>query len=452
MDLKFKTLAALITAGTFFHGASAAEKGLLFYASFDNKFNADFAVGNPNGKVQGAADGYFTEGVKNQGLKIGFDQTNRQRTVSFSGVKNISPEAGTIMFYFKPESWQNNPDKYQHILYAGGKRTDGKAKGLYCYRTPKHRLTFAENESGQSPAILTDNWQDSRWHHYAVTWKSGDHIRLYIDGQPSAVSKCSPRDTADFTSLIIGGLNWKGYTGGSTVIDELKIYDHILPVKNIQNAAAQRPLPIGKDGRIFACSFDSGMDADFAIGIAKGKLSADIKEMTAAGKKGNALMTGWSNSGKRLTIDFDAPFNINSDCGTLVFCFKPVNWQQTTSKFHHLVSLSGKGSRGLLLFCDTQNKLIVYNNRKTLGGLPASSFKDNIWYTCALVWDSKNVQLYLDGKQVINAPRNGSEPWLKITFGALNWTKSACSGNTIIDEISIFNRVLTGQEISALVK
>ncbi|MEM0201410.1 MAG: DUF6067 family protein, partial [Candidatus Micrarchaeaceae archaeon] len=78
-----------------------SKKDLLFYISFNNSINADFARGSNKG--WGLKTFKFVPGVRGNGIYINFDKTNPGQLI-FPSKDNFSAQAGTILCWIKPKS------------------------------------------------------------------------------------------------------------------------------------------------------------------------------------------------------------------------------------------------------------------------------------------------------------------------------------------------------------
>ncbi len=89
----------------------------------------------------------------------------------------------------------------------------------------------------------SSNVQTTEWQHVAMTWSSGDVIRLYINGiEDTSTGRTEPNDaggtTTDCTTLLIGkgGKDLGTTAGWNGLIDDVRIYDKALAVDEISQA------------------------------------------------------------------------------------------------------------------------------------------------------------------------------------------------------------------------
>ena len=102
----------------------------------------------------------------------------------------------------------------------------------------------------------SDNKQTTAWQHLAVTWTSGEGLKLYIDGEldtPRGVDPPSSGVITAVTTLIVGkGCKDEAADAGwDGLIDDIRIYSRALSQEEIQaiikgdTARATEPIPAG---------------------------------------------------------------------------------------------------------------------------------------------------------------------------------------------------------------
>jgi hypothetical protein len=220
---------------------SAAHGGLLFYLSGSRDFTADYAAGRSNPNFL-----YDVKVIKDGAKGVGFHCEGDQ-LLSYWAPGNIYSERGTLSFFWRAR--------------------DPLGKTAF----PVFRVSFADNSAwdmtwlridyngGGFDAFVTDvnlarirvSYKipelpsPSKWLHFALTWDETAGIRFYLNGK-----LIGEKDTADifYTGLdqfgphsrIISPYNVQSrynYVRGGD-IDEIRIYDHALPQKDITLLAA----------------------------------------------------------------------------------------------------------------------------------------------------------------------------------------------------------------------
>jgi hypothetical protein len=210
---------------------------LIFYAPFDDSPTATVAKGQ-------AKPVYFDKGIKYvDGIK-GNAATIKNNGIAYSSSENIEHKAGTIMFWFKGFDPNNlSKHKYDRQKYFFEVGHWNEAMRLYWPGNGQRMLFYEFLCMGGQPGELVtsgvkclffnpgNKWMGpTKWHHIAFTWEDPKEVRLYFDGSPvnEQGKVCMPADMGN--EFILG----RGTP--DLVIDELKIYNDVLPAAFIKAA------------------------------------------------------------------------------------------------------------------------------------------------------------------------------------------------------------------------
>lgn len=204
--------------------SSAVDEGMIFYCSFDNRIDADKALGNPKGTPQGPVSKRFAPGLKNQGLRIGCGNDGSERfSVFFEGNKNIDYQQGTVSFWIKPENWK--PADNDFNLFVTARKSDG-CFIIYKYRANQLRFHSDENKVSVSARENISSWKPGEWHHVTAVWDRQIQ-KIYVDGRLKHTVQRQKLREKPYSTLEIGYRGWEGERGTS-IIDELKIFNRPL--------------------------------------------------------------------------------------------------------------------------------------------------------------------------------------------------------------------------------
>lgn len=211
------------------------DDGLIFYCDYEGKADAAFASGDK--KSKSAFTPEFQAGVRGQALVIGGKPETQIKGVSYSPDKNFNAEKGTISFWLKPVDWDGSSKGPNIILQTA----IGKAYfQIYKYWSDDSFI-FLIGEEGKWVRLydkMLQGWKAGDWHHVLVTWSSTD-VQLFIDGSMVNSDKLPvPVDiTQTIKPLSFGAgtdTTWKHSAIGSSLIDELRIYNRILNKNEIR--------------------------------------------------------------------------------------------------------------------------------------------------------------------------------------------------------------------------
>ena len=204
------------------------------------------------GKIQGGvkwAKGKYGTALEFNG-KAG-DFVNVEDHASLNPAKEIS-----YMAWFKSEKYDKTRGIISKYWGPGGQRT----YNLRLHHNLAGALSTEVSSNGQfqpgvsvtdvhSPAVL----KGDQWHHAAISFKGGDFLRMYIDGQLEAENKATATKELfdNNTPLRIGqDFNEDATRFFIGVIDEVAIFNRALTQAEIKTAMAGDIMPVDPDGRL----------------------------------------------------------------------------------------------------------------------------------------------------------------------------------------------------------
>lgn len=232
-------------------GGTQAENlvvGRLFYASYDEGIDADFAKGNPKG--ESALSPLFLPGVQGNAIVVGGEPGEKQeaitkdnvaqktpgRNVYYDAAGNIDLHEGSISLWLKPLDWDGSDAGFNTFVHLSHKND----LFLLYKNLSVEQLSFyleEDNEQGKSmveTVYSIAKWKRGQWHHVVFTWTNLE-TSLYINGRLVATRKIKiPFRGFDAKRLSIGpGGGWAGSYMGKTLIDEVEIHKNILTQEKI---------------------------------------------------------------------------------------------------------------------------------------------------------------------------------------------------------------------------
>ena len=205
----------------------------------------------------------------------------------------------------------------------------------------------------------------------------------------------------------------------------------------------------------FYIPFDGSPNATKAVGSPAARIYGD--ERYTEGVVGQAVVVG----GER-RLAYAGPKNIPTAAGSISFWARPLDWTPTTDKFVFLVALfcqhDKRLARVMLYKLHNSSSLLVLAQGLDAGvsrqlRSPAASWQTNEWRHFALTWSSQRLVLYVNGELSAQAP--AIEPpdggWQRLVVGT-SYPSWAYVGEetTAIDELRVFGRVLTADEVGAV--
>ncbi|MBO7742303.1 MAG: LamG domain-containing protein, partial [Victivallales bacterium] len=174
-----------------------------------------------------------------------------------------------------------------------------------------------------------------------------------------------------------------------------------------------------------------------------------------AGISGKALRVGNSRDGKAIqNYRYNLQPGISSAQGAVSLWIKANDWNPAKSlNFHHFVSGSSKTERLIIYKYCENTRLVALLGPLSKGHASAkadiSTWKTDTWHHICATWDAKILEIYMDGNKVDEAPRTaapGATDFNNLQFSEY-WTGNP--GSSSVDEVRIYNRRLTRDEVVA---
>jgi hypothetical protein len=178
------------------------------------------------------------------------------------------------------------------------------------------------------------------------------------------------------------------------------------------------------------------------------------------GFKGQALVTSQTQG-----ATFPIKGNLNVVAGTVKFWVMPMDWKIGDNQFHHLFCVGGSASSDpkmhvfdfLLYKFYEWDTILVYgmSGELTAPNIPQLPMNDmwrpGRWHQIGFAWDSHGAALYVDGEVARRQYMQAAPTDLTTDNFRLGGPYfMANNSHTAIDELAIYNRRLSDQEMQAL--
>jgi len=211
----------------------------------------------------------------------------------------------------------------------------------------------------------------------------------------------------------------------------------------------------------FAASYDADGNLTDEKGAAvAGKYSQSGEPELVEGKSGKALRTG-ANADKTQGYNIVYPGSVvNAEAGTVTMWVKPVDWDVTDKLYHVFFRAQGRKCDlivykvpghvvRLAVGTAGENGKMVYEQVSENAG----NWKRGEWHFVAASWEKGKLTIIIDGrKPIVRELKNLPGEFNKCGAGGLYPTKWAgdTPGATHIDELKIFKRALSAEEIAEI--
>ncbi|MDP3772440.1 MAG: LamG domain-containing protein [bacterium] len=328
--------------------------------------------------------------------------------------------------------------------------------------------------SGDDVCSTSSSFDNNVWHHVVGVFDEDVSLYLYVDGVlqgSTAVTNGSGDAEKDFTGypFYIGARNGQGaadtFLSGS--IDDVRIYNRALSadeIKRLYNIGgtfkvnAPRYTDSLTNGLVGAWSFDgpdmAGVQAyDRSGSYATGTLTNGPKK--TIGKIGQAL--SFDGVDDYVSVARNSAF----EPATAISVATWIYWQDNSASSYAQVVNKPKNvptdphvSYGVEQDVGTSNMNFTLNIDSVLYKTGTTPVSLNTWHHLVGTWSSggKTMRLYLDGVEVAtNAGASGSITYYEkpLEIG-VNTNTANTEFNGLIDDVRIYNRALSPQEIQRL--
>ena len=428
--------------------------GLVGYWSFDGQ-DMDWS--------QSTAEARDTSGNNNHGDVInGATPVSGKvgQGMSFDGVDDyVGVSNFNLSDSFTLSVWINNNSSSNNFMYQ-----NSGAANRWLFNISNNKLSFYTDVYGWKVGTVSLN---SGW-NYVVAVGENDLINYYVNGVYDNINGAIG-EISNNNSLVTIGKTTNGYFNGT--IDEVRIYNRVLSSDEIteQYQAGIREMQVDfplvnnlTNGLVGHWTFN-GQDMDW------GSSTAEAIDRSGQGNDGDVIgATAVSGiSGQGMSFDgVDDYINCGSDSSLddlhtkggmsisawiYPYTSGEVNAGRIIDKdSNHLESVyfSLSGTK-LQLVKDGSTNLVVRSSDNDI--------KFNQWQHVAVAWDGStvatNAHLYINGAEVIYSIQNdgvslSSEAARSLRIGSRG--NGALAFDGIIDEVRIYNRVLSEDEIGQL--
>ncbi|MEQ8847820.1 LamG domain-containing protein [Botrimarina sp.] len=277
--------------------------------------------------------------------------------------------------------------------------------------------------------------QTTRWQQIAVSWRSGEPIRLWVDGEEQTASyefHPSGGVIAGVTQWMIGNgtknAEWDG------LIDDLKLYNRSLTQSEIES--------LGDPNLIAHWAFDDGAGTvarDSSVGENDASVAAGTP-VWVDGVRGGALQFDGATD-LRTVADFDPP-----ETGSVAFWARQT---ATPSGAQRLLGLTGNWE------IRTDPTGAIYCNLAGPAGgsfqSPSATLTPGRWRHVAAVYNSVDDthSLYVDGQIVSSGAFNSQdESPARLSLGTRTGSNERFNG--ALDDVRVYGYELTAAEVAEL--
>jgi len=287
--------------------------------------------------------------------------------------------------------------------------------------------------------------RDGEWHH-VVAIRDGQEAILYIDGEYiGKITRTTNDDSVDTTTdLKIG----KFYLGVESTLDEVQLYDEALDVDEVltQYMRGIRPAYWKLDETSGTSAADSsGNDNDGTLTNMSAPSCWGEEHINPDGYFESVLefdgVDDYVNCGNDSSIKFGAEdFSISL-------------WLNTSASVGNYQGLIGKIDTstwmgwGLQIITDGRLDFYLNHEHNYING--DYDLRDGLWHHIVAVRKGQDAMVYIDGEYINKVTRSTNDDSIATTVD-LKIGKFYLGVACLIDEVELYKKALTADEISAM--
>ncbi|MBP9109195.1 MAG: VCBS repeat-containing protein [Pyrinomonadaceae bacterium] len=408
---------------------TTAPSGMISWWAAEN--NPGDNLNRNNGVLQGNA-GFITGMVGNA---FDLDGSGDFVQVAAPSSLPVGNAARTVELWFRAPATPGESGLFQYGTASGGQMfgliTSGNAPG---------RLYFYGN-SADLPANTVI--QPNTWYHGAVTY-DGTTLKVYVNGVLENSAPIALNTVLDANGITIGyrvgGSFWTGQLDEPTIYDRALSDTEILAIFNAGSAgkcSVCTPPPNGLVGWWGG----NGNSQD----LISGNNGTLVNGATyAPGKVDQAFSLNQSNS---TYVDLPAATSnlLNNSAGSISAWVNP-----SAVGDNDIVAAFGTGNPGEGVGIGIYGNVRIYHHTSTFDWQSTTAISANTWTHITYTWDSTTERIYKDGALSESRPRNFNYVPGSARIGNGWWGDPANYFPGLIDEVEIFDRALTANEISSI--
>jgi hypothetical protein len=379
--------------------------------------NANDSIGENNGALQGAVT--YSTGQTGQAFSL---SSTTNDGVTFPSSADLNPtEAITMSAWIKPTATSN---PWPYII---GKRTGSGA--IQYSITISDRNTFTCDITGAGVNAEGGIVPLNQWSQVACTYDRNS-LRLYVNGEQVASKTGNAAIATSSEPLTIGMLNGVNTRNFDGLIDEVKIYNRALSAAEVASSYGVVSWWRGDGNALDSVGDNHAVligSPGFEIGAVGQSFFFDGASQYAQVAAPSDLPVGAAP--RSLSLWFKTPRNLATNTESALFQYG---------------SASNGNMFGLITSANAPGRLYFYGHSADLSG--TTVILPDTWYHAAVSYDGTTARLYLNG-QLENSASLALNTVLDGNGLTIGYRGPGSMWQGEIDEVKMFNRALTGDEI-----
>jgi hypothetical protein len=434
-------------------GYLGLDSGLILHAPFDEGSGLvaydKSGYGNDGDLEASMTDGDWVTGKVGKALE--FDGSNDY--VDFGNdapLDDLNTEDWTIAFWIKTAG--TSPGGTYERIFSKDDGT-GRIELYDANGANVLRLGYGDGVVNESANFSSSDIWDQEWHHIALVFALGTYCYLNIDGSFVSYVDISGISSAGFavaSSLEVGGKSISSDFPG--MIDDVRIYNRRLHADEI---TALADYPDLRSGLVLCLPMNEGTGStvyDYSGGGNDGSITGTINWNTDDAAYGKCLEFPTAKDSARVTVPHDTAYSFTTGDFSVSFWWR--DDAQDPNKNLRLVSKGVFNDTGWEIF---GGKDAIVLRTYPGGGTSATSKTeqlpmDKLLHHIVVTRSGTTVNFYIDGVYCVNEGEDAVDCAANTgTLRVGNYQGSnRYTPDGIMDELRIYDRVLSAGEIKAL--
>jgi len=380
-----------------------------------------------------------------EGTGLRFDGVNDWVNIPDSSDLRFSGSF-TVAFWIRKDS-----ESSDWVRWVGKGGSSARNYGVFGWPGGSGRVLFQfQTEAGGISSLSSQAaLRLGRWYHVACVWDGGGVGRIYLDGRLDAEGEMPGTPVTSLHPVTLGYAGFHTFLAGA--MDEVALFDRAL---NLEEILKWVTLGGGRDSH-------SSPVSHWGLDEASGLLARDTGR---ARRHGRVVGDGiWTPGvlGNALTFDGSGDAVVVGDAAIYQFQgpFSIAFWYRKNSEKPDWVRLVGKGGLGLRNFgvfdWAGESGQVLFQFSVPGGGYSTLTSRTSIavggWHHVVCTWEGGRGRIYVDGELDAEGPMAGppvitTDP---VTLGRADFHDGL---DGAMDEVRLYDRVLSGGEVRLLVR
>jgi len=327
-------------------------------------------------------------------------------------------------------AWIQPSQATSNVVVGYGNNVAGQGMGISLYLDKYFFWTY-----GGAGLTSTSNVILNKWQHYCGVYDPINGAKIYVDGAELASTTAAGFGTVNTTlsALTIGRNNIDSNNFFAGKIDDVSIYNNALSAIQIRQLAAQVPM-----GLVARYDFQGDTKDVSGFGIDASSFGTVNSDVDRFGRSASSYSFAGTFGNFLRAADTNLPKGANPRTACM--------WYRSVSGDFAVPFAYGVTGSRTAIWLQAQSIARFWTEGTDLD--TNVNIPHSIWRHVCIVYNGTNSMVYVNGRLIDSQPRavnTGSDGFIYIG----SWLNTREYGGSI-DDVRVYNRALSTNEISAL--